>query len=688
MRRRWSRAIQHIAIMTIAGWLAGAAGTGRASGQTAYNPVFTGDLYAPAGSLEQDIFNRLAYTHRYDWRDLPRLARMTVLESIALYESMLADLPNTLAGARVEGEMSVLWNAAEYFYIGVTPADAPSLVRSRPLLANVEAAYERVDAILAETPVRSQRVALHLYDLSRLLPAMNALIDTMESDLLVPAEAPAAPALDIAGLREQARRLADDMRGAARSLGAARPEPPGRDALIADLGDLVDLVEGFDRLLATGPPVRDAIESLKLVRSRLWPIEARYLQVATTPDLAGRWRSIRQRVNAISDRFDRSRVISLRPVPKLAAGVDRRLLAQADRAVVALDAFLANDGSSRAAAATGSAFPELIGRLRRRLLLFRQQVAAGESPAALAAALREIEDLNRRLGERARVEARIFRGTPPSILAASRRRRRRLRSSASCCRSPPARPGRRLRRSIALQAVRIVGEEPVDTDLGEVTGELAAVLVIHRVDQRGDTPSLQGLDDVMTQPRCVARPPVSDALRPHDFGGNVDRIRADHVDGVLGETMNRRRQQDAKGMPTAGPIGPDDIIMIKRGDQHPIGCAGRRDDFEDPGDDACRALGERLDLDVRQPVLIPGEEQRLFQRRDPHRPGAEPLDVGGIEPVERAEVAGRAGTAVAGDEPGTGVEGPNLIEVEVRHAEPVAIARVAREADGNVGRSQ
>ena len=61
---------------------------------------------------------------------------------------------------------------------------------------------------------------------------------------------------------------------------------------------------------------------------------------------------------------------------------------------------------------TGSAFPELIGRLRGRLLLFRQQVAAGESPAALAAALREIEDLNRRLGERAQAETRIFRGTP------------------------------------------------------------------------------------------------------------------------------------------------------------------------------------------------------------------------------------------------------------------------------------
>ena len=75
MRRRWSVVIQHITMMMITGWVAATAAPGRASGQTAYNPVFTGDLYAPAGSLEQDIFNRLAYTHRYDWRDLPRLAQ-------------------------------------------------------------------------------------------------------------------------------------------------------------------------------------------------------------------------------------------------------------------------------------------------------------------------------------------------------------------------------------------------------------------------------------------------------------------------------------------------------------------------------------------------------------------------------------------------------------------------------------
>ena len=152
--------------------------------------------------------------------------------------------------------------------------------------------------------------------------------------------------------------------------------------------------------------------------------------------------------------------------------------------------------------------------MRRRLLLFRQQVAAGESPAALARSLREIEDLNRRLGERARVEGRIFRGTPASIPTASRRRRRRSRSCASSCRRPPAMPGRRLRRvlfehrSERPSTSRIVREQPVDADLGEVTGELSARLVIHRVDQHGDAPCLQGPDDVVSQ-----RPTPSPARR-------------------------------------------------------------------------------------------------------------------------------------------------------------------------------
>jgi hypothetical protein len=412
-RRRLSARLRPIAILAMTGWLATSARCGLASGQSLANQVINNFEITPAGSLEWEILNRLAATQQYNPRDLPRLARMTLLETIAMYENLRADLPMTMAGARIEGEMSQLWDAAELFSVGVTPADASSLLRSRPMLADVEAAYARLDATLGSMPGVSPRAALHLRDIARLLPVMNTLIDAMEADQGVPAEVPAVPNLDVVFLREQARLLVEDLRGASRPLAAMKPAPAGLGALIADLDSAVELVQGFDRLLAAGASSQELVESLRRLRSRLWPIEARFLQVMRTPALAGRWRPIRQRFNAMSDRFNRPRVIALEPASAVrpAVGVDRRLLAEADRAIVTLDAFLGQESSNAAPTATGGAqYQDELGQLRRNLLLFRQQVAAGESAESLARSLRTIEDLNRRLSERARAEGRIFRG--------------------------------------------------------------------------------------------------------------------------------------------------------------------------------------------------------------------------------------------------------------------------------------
>jgi hypothetical protein len=403
--RRTSGRLRSIALLAVTGCLAVGLGPELARAQGIANSVINGFEIAPAGSLEWEILDRLAATNQYNPRDLPRLARMTVLESIAMYQNVRADLPQTMIGARIEGEMSMLWDAAELFYVTATPADAASLVRARPMLATVEAAYEQVDATLGAMPGLSRQAAFHLQDIARLLPVMNALIDAMESDLGVPStvSAPAA-------LQERSRGIVADLGGLIQTLRDTKPAPPGRDGLIADLDGLIDLLKEFDRMLVARPSGREIIDSLRLVRSRLWPIEARFLQLARMPGLAVRWRGIRQRIDALSDRFGPSRVIVPRPIVRPVVGVDRRLLAQADRAVTALDAFLAGEGSNLAPPADGSPYREELGQLRRRLLLFRQQVAAGESPEALSRSLREIEDLNRRLGERARAESRIFRG--------------------------------------------------------------------------------------------------------------------------------------------------------------------------------------------------------------------------------------------------------------------------------------
>jgi hypothetical protein len=157
-----------VAIVMIAGWLALGLSSGRAPGQVVANQVINGLEIAPAGSLEWDILNRLAATQKYDPRDLPRLARLTVLESIAMYENLRADLRQTMMGARLEGEMSLLWDSAELFYVSVTPEDATSLARARPLLADVEAAYDRLGATLGAMPAISQGAAFHLRGIARL----------------------------------------------------------------------------------------------------------------------------------------------------------------------------------------------------------------------------------------------------------------------------------------------------------------------------------------------------------------------------------------------------------------------------------------------------------------------------------------------------------------------------------------
>jgi hypothetical protein len=408
------RRLRHLAILLMAGSLAAGPECRTASGQTYANPVINDFEIAPAGSLEWDVLNRLAASHRYDPRDLFRLSRMTVLESIAMYENLRADLPGTIMGARREGELSQLWDAAELFYVAVTPSDGPSLVRSRPLLGDVEAAYGRLESTLGAMPAVSPQAALHLRNIGRLLPVMNNLIDAMEADQGVQEGVPADPALPSARawLREQARGLVADLRGVEQALKDAKSAPAGREALLADLDGLIDLAQGLDRLLMEGAPAADVVEALKLIRNRLWPIQARFLQVARTRGLAGRWQPIRERVNGISDRLDRPRIIALKPgtAGRPSPGVDRRLLAQADRVIAALDDVSNPATSNGIASAGGSQYQEELGQLRRRLILFREHVAAGESVDSLSLSLREIEDLNRRIGERARAEARVFRG--------------------------------------------------------------------------------------------------------------------------------------------------------------------------------------------------------------------------------------------------------------------------------------
>lgn len=406
----WSRLLLMLAVVS---WLALGPGAPAASAQLA-NPVINEFEMAPAGSLEWEIMDRLAARQRYDPRDLPRLARLTVLETIAMYENVRADLPATAFGARIEGEMSLLWDAADLFWVSTAPGNTASLIRSRPLLSDVEAAYRRVNDSLGALPGLSERAAYHLQDVARLLPVMSALMDAMDTDYGVPQVAPAVPEVDVAAaIRQSARGVIEQLAALTKSLQGLRPLPRELDRLTADLDGLSEGLDGLDRALGGGDAAGGLVDSLRIMRARLWLAEARLVRDVHDPAVLERWRRIRQQTNAISDRFGRSRVISLEPSARPAAAADRRLLAQVDRTVASFEEKTAADREGTTANSSGPQFRTELAELNHKLLQFRRQAASAEPAGTLDQTLREAEDLSRRIAERVRTESRIFRGGAP-----------------------------------------------------------------------------------------------------------------------------------------------------------------------------------------------------------------------------------------------------------------------------------
>ncbi len=409
MRRcRTSGRIRTILAAALPVLLGGWAAVREASAQYA-NPVINGYengfQAAPAGSLEWQVIDRLAASHRYNPRDLPWLARMTVLESIAMYEAVRADLPDTLTGRRIEGEMSILWDSAQVLYQSVNYGDPVSLVRARPMLGAVETAFLQLDSDLGAMPAISQVSAFHLRDIARILPVMNNLIDAMETDEGL-ARRPTPRPGEIEVLRGLAARLLDELEALIVALAEARPVPQGRVALIADLESLRELAQSFDRSLAAATSARDAVESARALRSRIWPIEYQMVARARDRALIARWRSVRREVEAITDRLGLSRVVEVTARAHAAPAADRRLLAQADRALIAVDTMLLASTPQGG----GPAYRGELETWRRKLLEFRRQAAGGASSETLLRTLGEVENITRRIGTRSQSEVHIYRG--------------------------------------------------------------------------------------------------------------------------------------------------------------------------------------------------------------------------------------------------------------------------------------
>ena len=117
----------------------------------------------------------------------------------------------------------------------------------------------------------------------------------------------------------------------------------------------------------------------------------------------------------------------------------------------------------------------------------------------------------------------------------------------------------------------------------------------------------------------------------------MDRVGTDELGHILVSTIEGSSRQNAQGIFATRAVCPGNVRVIEAGDQDARCRAGLLDDVEHPFDQSWRAVRERLDLDVHQPIVLFRQEECLSKRGDGHPAGTVACDRRRIEVVERAE---------------------------------------------------
>jgi len=352
-------------------------------------------------SLETQILARLSMGQSQP-DDLPRLARMTVLESIWILSNVQNDLRDTSAGVRVEQQIATFWDAAQVLSedISSSPLDMTTLSRAQAESGDMVAAYRQMEATLGELPGFSDRAATHMQDITRLINAMSSVMGTMEGNLLSTVPPPTNRSVNLESMREQAQLLANDL---VVLIGSVKDSQRGRaasDGMLEDLNGTLTAVQDFIRLLPLEPSFNDLQKSFRVARRRMWHAEAGITQLEWPPELKRRWRGVRERFNAISDDFGLPRVAVATPRVARVAGSNHKLVAQVDRSIAWVDEFRAEQGRELRKTPAGTRFEGDVLKMRRQLIELRRRAIANESTERLSQALREIELMNHQLGGR------------------------------------------------------------------------------------------------------------------------------------------------------------------------------------------------------------------------------------------------------------------------------------------------
>ena len=266
-------------------------------------------------SMETLVLDRLAMGGRYNPGDLATLSHLTVLESIAMLADIEADMPNSVLGVVLQGQIRELWDAAAVFEesVSAVPLDTRTLNRMQPLYNDLQAAYEDVASTLSASAGLSSRAAAHLRNIASLTAATGTSMRAIESDLLAAVPLSAQRGADPDILAKQAHLLANQIVALIENVKVSKHQTSGWGAVTQDLQELFALVQGFERTLSAQPSNKEIEGPLHAVRRRLWRVEARIARLGWPSDLARQWRDVRNRFSAISDELGLPRVIDLAP---------------------------------------------------------------------------------------------------------------------------------------------------------------------------------------------------------------------------------------------------------------------------------------------------------------------------------------------------------------------------------------
>jgi hypothetical protein len=267
-------------------------------------------------SFENQILDRIAQTGQFQPDDLPNLARLVVLESIAMLVDVRTDLADTPFGNRLGADITDLSETSEMFYESISsPQDLADTPHSLELYESVQENFRHVELALGEFPGLSNQAADHLRHVTRLMSVVTPVMRDLQSNLPATISVPLDGSNELDSLRRQTRLLANDLVRMIISASKPSAKRAGPDSVLVVLEGLSDQVQGFERTLSLRPSIVDIEASIHALRRRFWRVETTIVERDRPADLRSAWQSLRERMNAISDDFGMPRVINLGTPP-------------------------------------------------------------------------------------------------------------------------------------------------------------------------------------------------------------------------------------------------------------------------------------------------------------------------------------------------------------------------------------